>query len=283
MTPAEPRPLGLAPLSALTVPPDRLVRLAADAGFDFVGLRVLAVTADEPSHDLSPGSPLLTDTLTALSDTGLAVVDAEFLRIDADTGPDTWMPALETAQALGATRFTVAAGDDDLSRLTDTLGRLVQDAAGFDVVPALEPISYRSVCSLPVAAEIARATGARVLPDTLHLARFHATTAELTELAGVAGLVDMVQLCDSPRQPPTTTEGLVEESRSRRLAPGDGEQDLAGYLRALPPDLPVSVEVPNDALLAHHGDAAWIRHLHDTARRVLDTSTVPTSPGDHTP
>ena len=103
------RSLGLAPLSALSVAPDELVRLAADAGFDFVGLRVLAVTAEEPSYDLSPGSPLLADTLRALSDTGLSVVDAEFLRIDADTDRTTWLPALEASQALGATRLTVAA------------------------------------------------------------------------------------------------------------------------------------------------------------------------------
>ncbi|MDN6326262.1 MAG: sugar phosphate isomerase/epimerase, partial [Corynebacterium sp.] len=60
------RPVGLAPLSALDVAPDRLVRLAAAAGFDFVGLRVLAVTPEEPHHDLSPGSPLLARTMEAL-------------------------------------------------------------------------------------------------------------------------------------------------------------------------------------------------------------------------
>lgn len=274
------RSLGLAPLSALSVAPDELVRLAADAGFDFVGLRVLAVTAEEPSYDLSPGSPLLADTLRALSDTGLSVVDAEFLRIDADTDRTTWLPALEAAQALGATRLTVAAGDEDLVRLTDTLGRLVEDAAEYGVIPALEPISYRSVHSLPVAAQIARDTGARVLPDTLHLARFDATAAELAQ---IGDLVDMVQLCDSPAHAPTTVEGLVEESRALRLAPGDGDQDLAQFLRPLPPELPVSVEVPHDSERARCGDAAWIQHLYGTTTHFLDTLSTPepTSPGGH--
>ncbi|MEJ6549037.1 TIM barrel protein [Corynebacterium sp. USCH3] len=266
------RLLGLAPLSALTVPPDLLVRFAANAGFDFVGLRVLAVTAAEPSYDLSAGSPLLAATLRALDETGLSVVDAEFLRIDADTDRDAWLPALEASAALGATRLTVAAGDDDLTRLTDTLGRLVDDAAGYGVVPSLEPISYRSVRSLPVAARVARDTGARVLPDTLHLARIH---ADVDELAQISDLVDMVQLCDSPAHAPTTVEGLVEESRAARLAPGDGDQDLARFLRPLPRALPVSVEVPNEVERNHRGDAGWIRHLYDTATRLLATSTVP--------
>ena len=264
------RPLGLAPLSALTVPPDRLVRLAAEAGFDFVGLRVLAVTTDEPSYDLSPGSPLLADTLAALAETGLSVVDTEFLRIDADTGRDTWLPALEASQALGATRFTVAAGDEDLARLTDTLGRLVQDAAPYGVTPALEPISYRSVRSLPVAAQIARDTGARVLADTLHLVRFGATPEELAQ---ISDLVDMVQMCDSPAQAPSTVDGLVEESRALRLAPGDGDQDLTRYLHPLPEDLPVSVEVPNTDEITRRGAADWIRHLYDSTTTLTGGQT----------
>lgn len=273
------RKLGLAPLSALTVSPDRLVRLAADAGFDFVGLRVLAVTTEEPFYDLSPGSPLLADTLTALADTGLTVLDTEFLRIDAGTDRDTWLPALEASRALGATRFTTTAGDDDIPRLTDTLGRLVDDAADFGVIPALEPISYRSVHSLPVAAGIAREAGARVLPDTLHMARFHATVDELAE---VTDLVDMVQLCDSPSDAPATVEGLVEESRALRLPPGEGGQDLARFLEPVAADLPVSVEVPNDDELARRGPSDWIRHLHDTAVDLLN-STDSTDATDSNP
>ncbi|MDN5582810.1 MAG: sugar phosphate isomerase/epimerase family protein [Corynebacterium sp.] len=262
------RPVGLAPLSALDVAPDRLVRLAAAAGFDFVGLRVLAVTPEEPHHDLSPGSPLLARTMEALDATGLYVLDAEFLRLDATTGPDDWLPALEAARALGATRFTVAAGDEDRARLTDTLGRLTQDAASYGVVPALEPISYRAVRSLTEAGRIARAAGARVLPDMLHLAR---VGTEPEELAQVGDLVDMVQLCDCPAAAPTDTAGLTEEARAARLAPGDGEQDLARHLAVLPDDLPVSVEVPHLTELARRGAPGWIHHLHDTTRRMLDT------------
>jgi sugar phosphate isomerase/epimerase len=283
--PAHPagRQIGLAPLSALAVAPDQLVRLAAEAGFDFVGLRVLGVTDTEPSYDLSPGSPLLAATLTSLKETGLSVVDTEFLRIDAGTDRSTWLPALEATAALGGTRFTVAAGDEDLNRLTDTLGHLVEDAAGFGVIPALEPISYRSVHSLPVAARIARHTGARVLADTLHMTRFSATDEDLTE---TADLIDMIQLCDCPSAMPDGIEGLVEESRADRLAPGDGEQDLARFLRLLPTDLPVSLEVPNDRELTRRGAAGWFRHLHDSASALLDSlpthlSTLSGDPHDH--
>lgn len=262
------RSIGLAPLSSLSVAPDTLVRLAADIGFDFVGLRVHAVTPDEPNYDLSPGSPLLERTLSTLSETGITVIDAEFLRIDADTGPDTWMPALEAASAVGATRFTVAAGDDDIPRLTDTLCRMVQDAAPFGVIPALEPISYRSVHSLPVAASIGRTTGARVLADTLHLSRFPTSEEEIVD---AAPLIDMVQLTDCPATRPSDLAGLVEESRALRYAPGDGDQNLARFLHPLPADLPVSLEVPNDGDVARRGPEAWFRHLYNSTVELLDS------------
>lgn len=272
------RSIGLAPLSTLSTPPDVLVRHAAEAGFDFVGLRVSAVTPDEPTYDLGPGSPLLDRTLTALDETGLRVVDVEFLRIDEGTGRDTWLPALEAAQALGATRFTVAAGDEDIARLTDTLGRLTGDAAAFGVVPALEPISYRSVRSIPQAAGIARATGSRVLADTLHMARFGATLPELVE---AADCIDMIQLCDSPTSAPADTAGLIHESRAGRLAPGEGDQALMDYVRVLPETTLISLEVPNDREVAARGTRGWLGHLYRTTQTLLTESELIPAGGNH--
>lgn len=259
--------IGLAPLSSLSTPPDQLVRLAAAAGFAFVGLRVNAVTQNEPVYDLSPGSSLLAATQQALTETGLYVLDTEFLQVNADTTRDDWLPALEAAGALGAKTFTIATGDDDIARLTDTIGNMVEDAREFGVTPALEPISYRSVHSLPQAADIARATGAKVVADTLHMARFGATPEEL---AKVSDVLAVLQLCDSPLNRPGDLEGLVAESRSLRLAPGEGEQNLLAFVNALDPSVPLSVETPNDAELAARGDAGWINHLYTTTHNLLE-------------
>lgn len=266
-----PRPIGLAPLSVLTTPPDQLVYLAAHAGFSFVGLRVIAVTQNEPVYDLSPGSPLLAKTLTALEETGLYVLDTEFLQINADTSRADWLPALEAAGVLGAQTFTIAAGDDDIARLTDTIGRLVADAQDFGVTPALEPISYRSVHALPQAAIIARDTGAKMVADTLHMARFGGTPEELAASADVLGVL---QLCDSPAQRPADLEGLIIESRSLRYAPGEGDQDLRSFIEALDPAVPLSVETPNDEEVAKRGAEGWINHLYATTHELLENSTL---------
>ena len=140
-------------------------------GLDFVGVRVKAVTEGEHQYPMAPGSPMSRETLLRLSDTGLTVRDVEFLQLRPDTGPDDWMPALEAGAALGASTFSVVGVDPDRARLTATLARLTADAAPYGIRPTLEPISYQPVSRVADAAAVARAAGAAVLLDALHIQR----------------------------------------------------------------------------------------------------------------
>ena len=265
------RPLGLAALSLLETPPPELVAAAAEAGFDFVGLRVRSVTDAERPYDLQPGSPLLAETLHRLRDTGLRVRDIEFLLLDG-SGPqgagqrEAWLRMLEAGQALGARTVTVAGADPDPVRFADSLAQISEDARDFGITPTLEPISYQRINSLPSAEAAARAAGVQMVVDTLHFRRFGGT---LAELAAVADLVPMLQFCDGPAQRPADREGLVHESRADRLPPGDGGFRLAEIVAALPPGLPVSVEVPSPAAVGRLGVPGWARRLKAAADRVL--------------
>ncbi|AUI50546.1 sugar phosphate isomerase/epimerase family protein [Arthrobacter crystallopoietes] len=270
-------PLGIAQLSLLgTAPPD-LVRLAAGAGFDFIGTRVRPVTGNERAFDLQPGSPMLAETLARMADTGVVIRDIEFLLLDGSDQRDAWLRMMEAGQALGATGLTVAASDPDRSRLADTLARMAEDGRGHGITPTLEPISYQAVNSIPAAAALARAAGCQIVVDTLHFRRFGGT---LEDLAENADLVPMVQLCDGPAQRPTDREGMVLESRSERGVPGEGDFRLPEIVAALPPELPVSVETPSNSTVSRIGEAAWVRLLKEAADRVLDEAAalrVPTS------
>ncbi|HIW45367.1 MAG TPA: sugar phosphate isomerase/epimerase [Candidatus Yaniella excrementigallinarum] len=267
------RPLGLAALSSLTTEPPQLIELAAEAGFDFVGIRVRPVTADETAFNLQPGSPMLDETLARMADTGIEVKDTEFLLLDGSDQRQAWIQMFEAAQALGAESMTVAVADTEQARVIDTLGQMVDDAKPYGVTPALEAISYQAVNSYPQAVDIAEQTGVSVLIDTLHAARFGAT---LQDLRDAAPLVPMIQLCDATTQQPTTREGLVEESRSGRLPAGEGGVDLADMVSALDsgrgtlPVLPVSVETPNSAMQASMSPKQWVQHLYATAYNLLE-------------
>ena len=258
--------IGLAQLSLLRTAPPDLVVVAAGAGFDFIGARVRPVTAGEHPYDLQPGTPLLAETIRRLRETGLRVLDIEFLLMDGSDQREAWLRMLEAGQALGASTMTVAGADPDPGRFADNLARLVEDARGFGITPTLEPISYQRINSLRSAADAALAAGARVVVDTLHFRRFGGT---LVELAGMADLVPMLQLCDGPAHRPSDREGLVHESRADRLPPGDGDFRLPEIVAALSPSLPVSVEAPSPAAVERLGELGWARKLRSAAGRVL--------------
>jgi sugar phosphate isomerase/epimerase len=276
MPAANGRLIGLAQLSLLKATPPQLVQHAADAGFDFVGIRVRPATAAETPFDVQPGSPMLAETLARMGDTGVAVKDIEFLLLDGTDQREAWMRMFEAGQALGAESMTVACGDPELARARDTLAQMAEDGRAYGITPALEPISYQTVASLPVAHEFAVHAGCDLMVDTLHVGRFGGTAEEL---AAVASRAPMVQLCDAPSRRPADRDGLVFESRSARLAPGEGDFDLLGVLTGLESGLdhtpragmhlPLSLEVPNDEAVARLGAQGWVDHLRSSALALL--------------
>ena len=273
--------LGLAHLSLLQLEPDELVRLAAAAGFDFVGVRVRGATPTETIADMRPGSAMSQAVLAAMTETGVQVRDIEFLSLDGETGRDEWLPMLEAGAALGATSLSLAGQDTDRARLVETLAALVADAQTFGIIPTLEPISYNTVSTVAQAAAIAREAGAAVLLDPLHIARGGSQLSDVEALE--PALVPVLQLCDAPLVTPEridiagplprgmTADGEPRkvESRALRLPAGAGELPLAALLRAVPAGLPLSVEVPNAPLVAELGALGYAQHLRETTLALL--------------
>ena len=276
MTPNPARPIGLAQLSLLNTAPPELVGVAAQAGFDFIGVRVRAVTPTERPYNLQPGSSLLRETLARIRDTGVTVRDIEFLLLDGSDQREAWLRMMEAGQALGASSLTVAGADPDSARLVHTLARMTEDGRGFGITPTLEAISYQPVASIAQAADIARQAGCRLVVDTLHFNRFNGDGAagQWAELHANADLVPLLQLCDGPAERPAGREALVVESRSEREVPGEGEFRLAEVVAALPDGLPVSAETPSDRRVAELGELGWARLLKTGVDAVLATAGI---------
>ncbi|MEQ3553327.1 TIM barrel protein [Pseudonocardia nematodicida] len=274
-------PIGLAHLTLLRLAPPDLVSVAAEAGYDFVGVRVKAVTAGEHQYPMQPGSPMSAETLRRLDDTGLEVRDIEFLTVGPDTGPADWKPALDAGAALGARTFSVVGTDTDPARLVDTLSALAADARPYGILPTLEPISYQPVRTVADAAEVATAAGIAVLVDALHVRRGGSTVADVAALD--PALVPCLQLCDGPWEAPEhldlpaelplgmTADGSVLqiEARARRRAVGEGELPLAELVGAAPPGTPLSVEVPDAVLQARTSDLEVARHQLAAVRTLI--------------
>lgn len=280
MTRTAHRPLGLAQLSLVNTAPPELVGVAAQAGFDFIGVRVRPVTPTERHYNLQPGSPMLRETLSRMQDTGITVRDIEFLLLDGSDQREAWLRMMDAGQALGASSLTVAGADSDSSRLVHTLARMTEDGRGFGITPTLEAISYQPVATIAQAADIARQAGCSIVVDTLHFNRFNGdgVSNQWAELHANADLVPLLQLCDGPAERPVTREALVAESRSEREVPGAGAFGLADVVAALPDGLPVSAETPSDRRVAELGELGWARLLKSGVDAVLATAgTVQTT------
>ncbi|WP_105035911.1 sugar phosphate isomerase/epimerase family protein [Cryobacterium aureum] len=282
------RAVGIAHLTLLSLSPRDLVHTAAAAGYDFVGIRVRAATAGEFSEDLRPGSVMSRQTRMALDDTGLTVRDIEFLPITAHTVRAEWISAFEAGAEWGAQTLSVAGIDDDFGRLTETLAQIVEDGRAYGIRPTLEPISYNAVSTVAQAAQIARASGAAVLLDPLHIHRGGSTIDDVLQLE--ADLVPVLQLCDAallapeslaidapmPRGMTTNGSPLQLESRAWRQVLLRGELPLHQLLAAVPDGIPVSVEVPNAPLQATMSPLEFavlnrqaVSHLLDQAHQLV--------------
>lgn len=127
-------------------------------------------------------------------------------------------------------------------------------------------------------AKAAAQPNARVLVDALHVARSATTLADLAALP--RAMLGYAQICDAPAAVPATDEGLIHMAREARLIPGEGGIDLVGLFAQLPPDLPVSVEIPNREGIARHGVHAWAARALAESRAVIARRDAALARGD---
>jgi sugar phosphate isomerase/epimerase len=264
------RPISLAALTVLELSPPQMVECAAAAGFSHIGLRLLPATPTEVSYDLVGDTPLVRDVERRLADTGVKVLDAEIFRLRPDTRVADYEPAIATAARLGAAHLLVAGNDPDENRLIDRFAALCDLAAQHRLTADLEFMPWTDARDLPQAARIvARAgrTNGGVLIDPFHFSRSRSRVDDIATIP--RRHLHFMQFCDVPAEIPPTIEEIVAEARAERLFPGEGGIDLLGLLRAVPRDLPLSLEVPTQTLARCVGAVARARRALACTRALL--------------
>jgi sugar phosphate isomerase/epimerase len=267
------RPLSLAALTVIELSPPEMVGCAADAGFSHVGLRLLPATAEEPVYPVVGDTPMVRDVARRLASTGVHVHDIEILRLKPSTRVSDYRAVLETGARLGARAALVAGNDDDESRLVANFGELAALADPLHLSLALEPMPWTDVRDVVSGLRVIERSGARnagLVIDAIHVDRAATTTAELAALP--PSRVAYVQLCDAPSERPSDTQTILHQARAERMMPGDGGLDLLGMLRALPPLVAVSVEVPMRTLSQTVDARERARRLRDKTLRVLEAA-----------
>jgi sugar phosphate isomerase/epimerase len=234
------RALGLAALTVLELPHHEQVSVAAQAGYSHVGLRLVPVPGQPHQHPVE-----IAAIKARLADTGVRVLDVEVFRLSADTRLAEFEPALAAAAELGAGQILVHGADPQDARLIESFGRLCDLAARYRLVANLEPMPWVDVSSVAKALRIlggASRPNSGLLVDAIH---FFRAGDRLDGLALVPReYLHYAQFCDARRERPTDMQELIRQARADRLMPGEGGLDLAGLVRALPAELPLSLEIP---------------------------------------
>lgn len=241
-----PRVVSLDHLSVFELTPPQVVRCAAAAGYRHVGLRLKpAAASGEAQHPIVGDTPMRRETLAALRDTGVEVLDWGVLRLKAQTVVGDFEPWIETAVVLGARHVLVNGDVPDDARLTDLFGQLCKLGRRHGTNCHFEPTPWTGLRTLAQAVRIVRAAGqpnGRVMIDTLHVDRVGHAAADIAAVP--ADLVDCVQLCDGTMPRPTDFETLIAQARGERAFPGEGGIDLVSMLRAAPRGVAISLECP---------------------------------------
>lgn len=252
------RQVALAALTVLELPPPEQVAVAAQAGYSHVGLRLIPVAGQTlPAFEQR-------ELERRLDDTGIRVLDVEVFRVDENTRVAQFEPTLALAARLQASEILVHGADPDERRLVDTFSQLCELAARYGLNANIEPMPWVEVSTVAKARRVldkAAMKNAALLVDPIH---FFRADNRFDELNGAQ--LRYLQFCDAHPGRPTEVKELMRQARGDRLFPGEGALDLRGLLDALPPELPMSLEVPH-AGVADPGERA--RRSLEATRKLL--------------
>ncbi len=144
---------------------------------------------------------------------------------------------LEAAEALGANHIKIAdLGNDGvpLDRMTAEFAKLCDEAAerGTRILFEMLPADFSALPSLDLVLSLTRGAGARnggIMLDNLHMLRTGTSNADIAAKLSRDDVIG-VEINDGALARPVN---FMDSIINRRLLPGDGEFDIAGFLQAV--------------------------------------------------
>jgi sugar phosphate isomerase/epimerase len=246
----------LAHLTLIGCTPAELVYIAARAGYDAVSPRLIPMNVDGEFAQSPLDKSQVQAMKTALSTTGLQVLDIELARITEDCNPRDFEAALELGAELGAKQVIMSAwtkSRDDRDFLVDIYAESCDLAAPYGLTVDLEFPSFSRLRTLDETLDIVRAANrpnGAILLDTLYL---HLSRVDIGELLHVPQeLINFLHVSDCLPGIADTSEGMIQLARDARLYPGEGWIDFAGIIERIPP-VNYSIELPNQSRVAELG------------------------------
>lgn len=241
----------------------RLISLASGVLPDFgpVETAQAAIAAGWPAVGIWVEPTTWTDAIAAevrtrVTDVGITVLDVEVVWLKpGDDDPDHFR-IIDAGAAIGARNVLAVSSDPDDGATAAKLARLQAHAAERGMRVSLEFAAFTEVKNIAQATAILeQAGGAGLLIDPLHLARTGGTPDDVAAVD--PRHFAYAQFCDAPAHGPSVDDvpAIVHEALDLRLDVGKGDLPLAALSKAMPADLPLSIELRSKALRDGFPDA----------------------------
>lgn len=249
-------PVSLASGVMPDAPAPEVVRAAAAGGFDMVGLWI------------DPGEWSAADTRNtraALALTGMPILDVEVIWLKPDTTLDDHRRILDVGAELGAANALCVSSLADPLGTAEQLRALCEHVESSGMRIALEFGIFTEVRTGADALAIIDAVDhplAALLVDPIHVDR-SATPVELIRSLD-PHLLPYAQFCDAraERPPADDLDAIIIDAIDLREQCGAGALPLRDLYAALPPDIPLSIELRSRQLREDYPD------LNERARAV---------------
>jgi sugar phosphate isomerase/epimerase len=243
-----------------------VVETGAATGFDAVGLWI------DPAEWTAQHTR---DTRAALARTGIPVLDVEVVWIKPDSALDDHRKVIDVGAELGAANVLCVSSHPDHGVTADRLSALCRHAEGSGMRVALEFGIFTEVRNLKQALAVIGQVDhplAALLIDPIHVDRSGTTVAEVSAID--PALLPYAQFCDARalRPDPADFAAVIADAVDLREQCGVGALPLAALLEALPPDVPLSIELRSAALReAFSHPVLRAKAVLDATRGWLDT------------
>jgi sugar phosphate isomerase/epimerase len=240
-------PISLEQLTVDEAAPMELVSIAGALQCQHVSLFLRTPERPPQWYPLVTDAAFRKELARRMGDAGVTPYTVEFFPLSPRAQVEQYQPAFECAAELGAKKISVLVSDPDEERRLERFCELCDRAAQFSLGANVEFVAITQLPSLKDALRLvtrANRPNGGIMVDTLHLARSGSTVAELE--AADPRWIGGAQFCDAPLTMPA--ERQLFEALSERMLPGKGELPLHEFVRALPPDVPIGVEVPMQSL-----------------------------------
>ena len=275
-------------LAYLTIPgtnPMDQIKIAKEAGYDFVSLRTIPMhLPGEPSFLPQDDPKLFADIKAALKEYDMPLMDIELARIRKDLDINEYKPAFEAAAKLGATDVLGSVWTRDRAWYTETAGKVAAFAKEFGLKFNIEFLPWAGVRNLQEDITLIDDLNAAghdnvyVMVDTLHAGRAGVTGSELARTP--RKYFNFIHLCDGPAGPDgdpvldnIKDDLMLFTAREGRMYPGEGVMAIADMVKAMP-EIPLSIELPNLKEIQARGVAGHAKQCLDVAKKYFAANGI---------